>query len=720
MFVNEKFGYCIALILPAVAILCAIWFPFGFSLIGLIEEWDVLGLFSQHGVFYIVDKGTPLSAHLLRPLTIFPQAVGYTFDQNSYNYWHVILLIFLAGKTSAASHLVWKATGSLFYGMLVGGLVLLYPADTMQLSFRAIHINVSLSLLLIGCSLFIFGYENNSQVVSRVSCALAGLFLFISVCMYEAALVLSILPMLILFVKYGFKLTLRNALYRKFIIFLWLAGLIAYLGYAIIVFSNISSYQSSVVGGVGIFTILLGSMSKLISIALLRGLFGGWYDAFRILCFEYVQYYYVFFMSIAISLSVVVVSLYAIRNNIKVLPYLENWVAARLLFVGLLLVFLGYFPFLLSPSHQVISQRTFLWIAPGAAMFWVAIIIFVSNRSQILAALLSFALILLGLSAQVFQMQHYVKISDSQRMSLRSIVENFDGKLLGKTLVIVDGRNLLGHTWMFLPGTLPFALSYIYGIPVNSIEICHLDGMEWQRADGLGRKGKCAEDENGWMFSYSTDVEGPGYTSPVAVKPIQLPKSKVFVLKIDADGQVLPDSLLDMHRKELIGGMGGVSRRYNEILNMKSQPFATEMFVNPDNADVYRWSFGDWWSMELPIPGSGWREAEWDVRGLRQDSVAWKVQDEATLNFRFSPSSRDYVFKARFPLFVNDEIKNSMRILLNDEYLEYKFVSNELVEAKVKRGALRSGSNKLTINSISESKYYGLSLKMDWFELSPK
>lgn len=712
-------GISLFLVLPIIAILFAIWFPFGFSLIGLIEEWDVLGLFSMHGVFFVADAGTPLAAHLIRPLTVFPQALAYSLDPNSFDYWHVLLILSLLIKACAFSHLMWKATGSLVWGVLIGLLVLLYPADTMQLSFRALHINFALSIFLFSSSIFIVSYHNSNKIVSFGFGALAGGLLFVSVCMYEAALVLVILPLLVILIKDGLALFIKGLIKNKLSILLWMTGAGAWLIHLLIVNAKSSSYQASLTGGSGILAILIGSFPKLFSVGLLRGLFGGWYDALRIVWLEYSSYSYLFFSVLVVG-SIIFFALFAEKYrqvDDEAIP--QKSIAFRLLFVGLLLTLLGYSPFLLSPAHQVISQRTFLWVAPGATMFSGAFLIFVAGRSKILAGLLSFGLIFIGLGAQVFQMHHYVQIGESQRTILKSIVENFDGNLEGRTLVVIDGSNQLGHTWMFLPNGLSLTLAYLYGHPI-SVEVCHSDAMEWQRADALGRKGRCVEGENDWVFSYPSAVEGPGYTPPPVPDSLHLLKSKAIVLKIKDDGSILADPLMETYRKKLFDGKGDLAKRYLGILAKKSRQVVPEMFVNSDIADIYRWNFGDWWSMELPIAGSGWREAEWHVHKIAHDSIAWKVQDEATLNFRFAPAEDDYVFHAQFPLIASDEVKKSMHIRLNESNLDYKWISPVVIEGAVKREVLQSGFNKLTIISNSDKKYYGLSAQMDWFDLSRK
>ncbi|MGY3620446.1 hypothetical protein [Bradyrhizobium sp. USDA 10063] len=43
-------------IIAGLALVAAIWLPFGFALGGLIEEWTELGLFAIHGPIFLVDE----------------------------------------------------------------------------------------------------------------------------------------------------------------------------------------------------------------------------------------------------------------------------------------------------------------------------------------------------------------------------------------------------------------------------------------------------------------------------------------------------------------------------------------------------------------------------------------------------------------------------------------------------------------------------------------
>ncbi|WP_457095015.1 hypothetical protein, partial [Microvirga sp. P5_D2] len=70
------------IVIPGLAVI-ALWLPFGFFLGGLIEEWGILALFTKHGTQFLANSDH-LAAHLARPLTIFPHALAYALDPNSF------------------------------------------------------------------------------------------------------------------------------------------------------------------------------------------------------------------------------------------------------------------------------------------------------------------------------------------------------------------------------------------------------------------------------------------------------------------------------------------------------------------------------------------------------------------------------------------------------------------------------------------------------------
>jgi putative flippase GtrA len=587
----------LAFILPSIVIVLAIWLPFGFSLTGLIEEWGVLGLFNVHGLFFVVDSANPMAAHALRPLTVFPHALAYFLDPNSFYYWHVLLILALIIKGSASSYLIWNATGSLGWAMVMGALVLVYPADTMQLSFRSLHINWALALFLLASSILVAAYEQKRRVVSYSLAAVASLLLFVASCMYEATLTLVPLPLLILYVRDGFRKSFHQFRAQVGLVIVWMAGAGLYIIYVVLVAPKIatSSYQEDILVAGNSSETLIHSLPKLFTVGALRGLLGGWFDAIRMVFMEFDSYTYLFTSVTIIGILFLLIARFIGCLNLQHSSNLSSaeTLPHRLAFAGLLLLLLGYAPY---PLFQISGhQRTFLFATPGAAMVWVALLLMISRSARLRAGLAALALIFLGLGAQLFQFHHYEQISNSQRNMLRGIVESFDGNLGNKTLLLLDESNQLNHAWMFLTVNLRGALSYIYGHPVNAIQVCHMPSKEWQLPfpDPLGRKGTCAESENDWVFRYPEAVSGQGYVAPI-VKDLKVAGSQVVTLTINPDGSTFPNPALNRYRENLHVGQSTVARRYRGVLAKSSSPFSFTIFEGQKTKDRFKWDyFGD-------------------------------------------------------------------------------------------------------------------------------
>ena len=709
----------LALIAPSILVVLALWLPFGFELTGLIEEWGVLGQFTRHGLFFVADAGSPLAAHSLRPLTILPHALAYFFDPDSFDYWHVLLMLALVVKGGASSYLALKSTRSLGWGMLMGALVVVYPADTMQLSFRSLHINLALALLLLAAALLVAAYGQQRRLMSCCVGIVAAGLLLTSLLMYETTLALIPLPFLVMYVREGFRLTWERLRNRPELAISWIAGAGLFVVYVLLTISHgASSYQSDLVAGRGPIGLFYDALPKLISIGALRGLLGGWFDAVRMVRTEFSSYAYLSLASLACA------GLIYFRG--KIFPRSDSddsgsvpvgWQPVlRLSMVGVLLLLLGYAPYLFSNAHLAISQRTFLFATPGAALVWLASLMLLAKLAKWVAGIAAFGLLIWGIGAQLFQFHHYAQIAATQRSLLRGIVENFDGKLGSKTLVILDAANRLGHTWM-LRDSLPLTLSYLYKTPVKSVEICLMPGVSWQRRDALQRTGKCVESKNHWTFKAAGPVAGPGLILPSPIPDLAIAKEDIVTLTINADGSIRHEPALDAYRERLQRGTDDAALRYRHILARKSWPLGFKQFQDEEIHDRYRWDFGKWWSLELPTRGSGWREAGWQVNYLHHNASAWKSQERSTLLFDFAPSNKTYRVEGHFDLIVNETIRNSLRIRLNGRELVHRWGDSGRFEADIPEGVLISGPNTIEFNSATDPNYYGLSARLDWFEV---
>lgn len=705
--------FWMAHILPVAILVLALWLPYGFSLIGLIEEWGLLGSFTTHGLFFVTDTTSPLAAHALRPLTILPQAIAYYLDPYSFKYWNVLLALSLCVKGSSLSYITSFITGSMKWGVIAGLIITVYPADTMQLSFRALHINWALSLLLLGTAIFIAALQSKSRVLPYVMSSASAVLLMAACAMYEASLLLTLLPFLIIFTKSDLKsatLQLRQHIWKYLI---WLIGAFSYIAYVIHTAPLVNSYQSGIAGSTSIITTLMHSLPNLFSIGLLRTTLGGWYDATRITAVEFSSYWY----AISVTLITFIALFLLLTNYRKTKPAATKFSAIvpfRLLSTGIILVLVGYAPFLLSTSHQAISQRTFLFATPGGVFVTLAILIGVSKASKNLASLCVAFFVFVGLSSQLYQFHHYIKISDRQRNILKNIVENFDGESENKTLVIIDKTNQLNNTWMFINENLQATLNYIYGHPFNTLEVCREDGNEWQHTDSVGRKGTCEETASEWTFHYPTSISGPGFEPTESLEDKKLAKSQTVAIIVNPDRtpEVNPS-----RREMLRSDQSRTGAIYRGFIDKPDYQNHWIGFTDQESSEHYFWGFGDWWSMELPIAGSGWREAEWTVNRFQHNASAWKTNKQAFLDFKLSPSSDRYQLHGMFDVIVNPAIKTSMKIEMNGVNIPFEWNSDNSFQAQLTKNLLRNGKNTITFITDVDDKYFGFAGRLDWIEI---
>jgi hypothetical protein len=706
-----------AITLP-IAIVILVWLPFGFQLGGLIEEWDILGLFSEHGLFFIASSTSPLAAHALRPLTVLPHAIAFWLNPYSFDFWNVILMIALVIKGVGIWLIIKYTTGSKIWAGVAAVLLLLYPADTMQLSFRSLHINLALGILLIACALTLSAYENRSGRKSWLLSLGGSVLLIVSLCMYEAGIMFMALPYFCVWSRLGYVAT-RNLIWKnKRQASIWITGGMIYIIYAYIVSKMVSSYQADVASGIN-FNLILGSFTKLFSTGVLHALIGGWWQAFNIVSLEYQNYAYLFagtaFLT-GFTLLTGTQKTFAFEANYD--P--EKCIYMRMFTSGLIMSVLGYAPYLASPAHLAISQRTFLYAAPGAVLAWISILMIFQKKAKWISLVVIFGMFFIGFGNQLYQLHHYITISDKQKEILSKFVDKFKGKQSDENLLIIDKTNQLGQTWMILPGTLPYILNYLYNQKFEKVDIVRYSGMEWQKPDALGRKGKLNITAEGYKLTSPEAVEGPGYTANKLTSVSQLIKEKTKIIEIDSLNKNTNGEQEHLYDKALNKGSSLQAMRHRKLLNPQPWPYRFAMFKDQIVGSTYRWDFGRWWSMEVPIRGSGWREAEWSGDWFRHNASAWKTSECATLEFEINPDDSPYILKGQLQLILNEKIKQSIKIHINNQEIPFSINPNNMFTAAIPSGLLKKGLNNIMFFSEIDKSYYGLSFQLDWLLVEPQ
>lgn len=720
---HSFFNCACVLLLPSLAIVLALWLPFGFSMGGLVEEWDLLGLFTEHGPFLMVHLDGPLPAHAIRPLMPLSFALSYLADRDSFDAWHWLTIASLVIKGGAMTYLVSRATGSRGWGIVAAALLILYPADTMQMSLRSIHINIAIALVLTGSALLVLAFEAR-RLMHAVAAAFGAAFLYlVSLGIYEAGLVLIAVPLAVPFARQGLSRLLHFRRRELGLAVIWVGGVCLYLAYAAWASHKVASYQSQVTGGgQGPLATALAALPKLFTIGGVRALVGGWVDAWGMVTTEYASYLYLgcaFFVVAAAAL--VAIGMGRGRRPLEAEDSSAWPVPLRLMLAGLLLMLAGYAPFLTSPYHIVVSQRTFLWATPGAAMVWTGLLLIVWRWGRVPAAAVTCLLLVLGLGAQLFQFHHYAELTQRQRAVLRDLVEAADVPA-GKAVVVLDGSSQIGHSWFFVNGDMMRnALNYLYGRSLGPVEVCRSPSMEWERADQFGRKGRCVESDTGWTFEYAPSVSGPGSPPSSVEAPRHFSKDNTVVLGVRVDGtHAVPAQAQAERRRELQMGDDVVARRYRGVLTARSSDRFAPMFRDETVGASYRWGFGDWWNLDLPTRGSGWREAEWTVpNGLKQQSAAWMMNSTADVLFELAPSAGSYRVQGEFDQFASAAVRERMGLRINGKPLAMRWVSSFRFEADVPPGALIKGTNRIDFVTKADDKYFGLAGRLDWFEVAP-
>lgn len=188
-------------------------------------------------------------------------------------------------------------------------------------------------------------------------------------------------------------------------------------------------------------------------------------------------------------------------------------------------------------------------------------------------------------------------------------------------------------------------------------------------------------------------------------------------LSINNDGSISRDPALNAYKASLEHGTDDAALRYRRILAGNSWALDVQLFPTHEGQHRYRWDFGKWWSLELPTRGSGWREAEWQINRFRHQASAWKSQERSTLLFDFSPTDKTYRVEGQFDVIINQAIRDSLRIRLNGRNLTHRWGDDGRFEAGIPAGILTSGPNTIEFNSAVAPDYYGLSARLDWFEV---
>jgi hypothetical protein len=151
------------------------------------------------------------------------------------------------------------------------------------------------------------------------------------------------------------------------------------------------------------------------------------------------------------------------------------------------------------------------------------------------------------------------------------------------------------------------------------------------------------------------------------------------------------------------------------------------MFTPHEGLDQYSWSFGDWWDLPVTTRGSGWRDEDWSTNSgapagnplSPQQSGAWKSSPESSILFDMTPRPVEYQVQGLFDIILDSDVQKSISIVINGRKLPIRWVSSTRFVASVGEGVLVKGTNTIEFSSIVKDDYFGLSAKLDSFQVNP-
>jgi len=636
--------------IPAVLCVIALWYQFGFTLGGMIEEWDFLWMLNAVPHFWNSFPGNPMSAQFAaRPLQVTPFAIARAIDAHSFLGFHVVLMIACFLRIVAGASIGFFLFRSRTYAIALGLLFLVFPADTQQMTFRTLNISLSIGLMTLGIALAIRGIVASSKARRTISIILSGVASIIAVLIYEPAITLYALPLLFLFGRYGLKKTLLVRRRRRPIIRLWaVAPLLnaGYLAYSLVVLK--SGYQMSV-SQHGILRSIIENRRYLWKSAAYRSFYEAWTSSLDILIHQTARYGYLVIVAFGVVIVLVGVSART-RHDATVSRF------ARYVVVGLLASIAGYSPFMVSEGHMNVTQRTFMAAAPGASVAVMAIIAFACRKKDVAGALVAAIFVFLGLVAQLYQFDTYTRLYVSVTRPYMSMMADMLDP--AKNVHLVKDTTGIG--------------GYFNGMYISKIRTGAADRL------GLitGSSVLCTDSPPSPLMSpASCKLEGNVWTvhsidgvSTYVAKNVQLMK--------------IGDNFDQNYRS--------THRGWNDRASFT----AAQSIFKPDTADRTRYTCladSDWGYSRF-CRGERWSNGMHRMADHKNYFMA--IAPNPTLQFDLKPTGKNYQLSIQ-TLGVDSYAARNMELSINGVPLKWSVQRDFFIEADVPSSALKNGLNKI-------------------------
>lgn len=687
--------------MPTIILIVFLWLPFGLHMGPTIEEWGLLGLYGGHEPFFIASAHSLMPQHQMRPLIAAPWALAYVVDPNSWWFWHAELASMLLIKGAAFTSIAYYLSGSKKLSILAGLLFVVWPADTLQMAFRAINIGFASGLSVASAALFIGAYTGISRHRQIPMSIIATSCLLIGGWMYELTILLAPLPFLLIYARDGFSSAMKLVRARWMVSTVWVSGVAVSVCYVIAIFLTAKgTYQQSIAGnGHHMIDEVIGNAPMLVTHGFWRALVWGWINAVKIAVYDLKIPAYL----IAAAIVFLAIALIASEAEQKI----RRARAFRVFFAGIVAICLGYGPYLVYTGFLSTSQRTYMFAAIGATLIFFAIISVIDRINRFVATVAGVGLVTLGLGQQLYQFNAYDALYESQRLVLSFIVRQIPDIPDGKTLVILDGSQRLNGVSM-LDDLQTYALTYLYGKRIKHVQVCTTPENYWESRNVLQQTGTCTQTADNWVFEYPVAVSGPTGDNATFPKP-DLVVSKADAIVVQVPQDLSTDTGASMKDAEAV---------HASVLAPRTWPLAMDLFGDRKVTDRREWEFGHQWDIPESVAGAGWKNQEWAYAPLNPVSENWINRSRASLVFDLHPAHTQYTLRI-VNVTYGPSVKGNVSIRINGTDAPVVWATDLELSAHIPQGVLRDGSNVLEINAPASNKFYGISMLVDKIDLAP-
>jgi hypothetical protein len=639
----------------------AIWYPFGFSLGPLVEEWGILEMFASQGPTFLVHPGSAFSGQSIRPLTVLPQAIAYSLDPSSFRFWHILLIVSLIIKGAAAGYLGLFVSGRIIVATFLALLTLAYPADTMQLSPRMIHLNWALALALAAAALALCATEVMTKIWRLLLSFSASVLLTAGILMYEVVAGLALLPFLALFAARGLRNTLAILRHQPLIFLPWLAGLSFCAIHVTAMWLIIPSYHREVVGNITAAAVFDGWRWHAVLTALHRGFIESWGDIASVVRFDLTHPLYPLLMTVLLAGALFLISL-----RQRSLPLQDKGRPWRTALAGIIAFLLGYLPFLASPSHVMITQRTFLAAAFGAALVFAAGIVFLERVAKPIVVAMTGAFILgAAFIGQLYQFDRYNRLfAEVLRPNAGALARAAAGTPAERVPVIMNKGGYLTGVWD-LGLVAKSAVRLVTGSG-RELVICEAaTGRRLPRPGGPMSGRQSCETEHPLTWH----LRSPGVITP-------------------------PETALT-----------DVELRHLRLLTESTWTAQQSLFQGSDGRSAYRCTMDSMWGYAFPCRTYGMFEAEPFRPHFRTISAAWIGEKRAGFLFELQPARSQYGLTIRLVRWLPGASQR-FQLYVNDFATNHQVSADGLhITATLPSNLVKVGANRIEIRSEPHPDY---------------